>query len=1598
MAQSHLAETLPQAGGDARQNAEAKRLGVAFDIWRARLLDLTKRNRALNFRPTKVSTITVIDEKPAEVFRLLVGESRAFTFRPMLASRQAGTGTPAATSVTEGTLSAAVQGEEGALPFVPYGSYQRHDLAERHTDTVLQCQATPEALDVGLRRLDELHRTSLEEQGVNTLFLALGFLKYKEISTADTFLRAPLILVPVRLERTGARTGFRLLATDEEPLVNPSLVEYLKRIHRIMQFPVLPEPGDGDGSIDLLPFFEDVQRAVSGQVGWEVTEAIVLATFTFQKLVIFKDLEANQPTFRDHPLVRRVVLKEGIVERDLPEEIRNLDLDRDYPAETKDLVVDADSSQLRAIAAVERKHDLVIHGPPGTGKSQTITNIIASALGAGKRVLFVSEKMAALDVVHRRLAEAKLGEFCLELHSNKASKAVVIDGLRHALVASGSAGAGAPSSGRAVADARSQLNEYAAALHARRTELRCSVYEAVGHYAAAFTARRVSYPGDPGQLTREQLDALEQRIRQAEATGREVDPVARNGWRESALQQVSEDLLTDIADTADEARAAAEVFQTEAGQFLSEFGLRGPSTVEEVESRASAADHLATAPGLPPTVLRDPQWATPPAVAVDLIELGRRTAALGKRLAAHYEMDALAALDLSTIPYIEEKLGGVFGFLAILNGRYRQIRRDWHGVLRPNVRVSILEQAAEFKSYQRWVADRASLNANPNGRAWFGKWWNGADSDWGKLASLVTWLQEFHRVVEELGPLSDRAYELGEKGGTGHSLPSAIRGTAKDLSQALGTLVRLVEWPAELFAARPVADIRARVVELQRDHPLGATWAAFVRAIRALDSTPVSPMAMLAYRGVLPPAELGRAFRRSLYASWLERVVPTEKVLADFSTAAHEDVRHRFRQLDEQLLTETQQRVVERLRGMSQSRYGSANNDHRAFLTREMARQRAHKPLRVTLREAGEAVAALKPCFLMSPLSVSQYLSPGVTFDLVVFDEASQLPTEDAIAAICRGKQLVVVGDPKQLPPTDFFAVQAEAVETELDEHGDPVLHETESVLEEFQAAGVHQAHLEWHYRSAHESLIQFNNEQFYGNRLVVFPSAAADGPELGLQFIHLPEGRYVGAGVNPVEAERVADEVIAHFRTAPDLTLGVGTFNQRQQMAILDALERRRRADPSLEPCFARDGHEPFFVKNLENIQGDERDVIFLSITYGPRADGTINHNFGPLNREQGGRRLNVLVSRARRRMCVFSSLRAGDIDLARAATAGPRLLRDFLLFAETGRMMQRGTPTGVVDSPFEAEVASALEGLGYVVDPQVGVGSYRIDLGVRLRERPGQYVAGIECDGAAYHSAPCARDRDRLRQAVLERRGWTILRVWSTDWFRDRRGSIERLGAALTDLSGQMLDRRGPVMPTVPGTSTATNTPPAAPQAPARRYCRPQFMPHRKASLASTPPGTLISAPDAQVASVVAQIVAQEGPMHREDVIDRVLAAWGHERRGARLLESVEAGIQKAHRQEKVTSDGAFLSNGGPVVPRDRSEYDVGAERVPLTELATAIRQVLQAGAVMPEVDLLTEVREAMGLVRTNAGEAALSEALQVVIQAGHAVYSPAGLRARG
>ena len=710
----------------------------------------------------------------------------------------------------------------------------------------------------------------------------------------------------------------------------------------------------------------------------------------------------------------------------------------------------------------------------------------------------------------------------------------------------------------------------------------------------------------------------------------------------------------------------------------------------------------------------------------------------------------------------------------------------------------------------------------------------------------------------------------------------------------------------------PVGELSAWAARRADDVHRLQEWLKFGAHVAKAQEFGLQPLLAELVRKTLSVDDARGAFLSRFYRAWLDAAHAQDEALRRFDADDHERAIEEFRTLDRESVRYAPARIRQRLLS-DPARPSAASGDapgtsELGALLREVNKKGRHLPLRHLFARTPTLLRRLKPCLMMSPLAVSTYLDADeIRFDLVIFDEASQVRPYEAISAIYRGDQLVVAGDQKQLPPTNFFARTVGGDDLSSDPDGAPEdsLTDYESILDVCCTLGLPRRRLRWHYRSRREPLIAFSNRHFYDNDLVSFPSAHDVDGSPAVRFEYLAEGRWLsgaGGGYNRVEARRTAELVFEHFRDHPDRSLGVIAFSRRQQLAVLDELEKMRGDDPSMEAFFDESRDEAFFVKNLENVQGDERDVIFLSVAYGPDENGRVAMRFGPLNQKGGERRLNVAVTRARAAMTVVSSLRALDIDLGRTDAVGARLLRAYLDFAERGPEALRSEITADggrdYDSPFEREVAEELTRRGMVVHRQVGCGGFRIDLALMDPDAPGRYVLGVECDGAAYHSSATARDRDRLRQAVLESLGWRICRVWSTDWAHNPSRQVDRVLAAFAAA------REAPVAPGPEPPLSESVSPDADRQ-------RPDAVSEDTPSTVRMPPPPQYKAiddvPRSTIQEFLLDALARFGATDEADLVQTVARRLGFQRTGPRIRARLAGCIEDLAREGKVGRTGA-------------------------------------------------------------------------------------------
>ena len=1518
---------------------------------RRELLDLGLRNPLLNYRLLKARGLEVINERPVEIYRMLVRDGFTFTFLPSDDSH------PSATKPDGQEVSEEDGGELAEDP---------DDRGDgRYTDRYLQTSLELKALQRRLLATHHAATSSIEEQGVNTLFLALGMLQWRAADESSEFHRAPLLLVPVELVRSNARERFHLKYTGDEIGSNICLAELLKQEFGLQY----PDPPDSD-ELDIPRYFKAIQNALVSQQGWSLDpNTIVLGFFSFAKFLMYRDLDPatwpNKNALVEHPLAMALLGSETLEGDPSPYSDSGF-LDA-QPTPEAFHVVDADSSQTLALMDAADGRSMVIQGPPGTGKSQTIVNLIAGAVAAGKRVLFVSEKMAALIVVKRRLDAVGLGGACLELHSNKTSKKSLIEELKRTRQIECPRLQRSPSDLAALKDARGRLNEYCAAVNA---PVAATSQTPRGLYAqllrtqdslAPVEAPDLALPGATAWNDVEaarygsQVQTLQQKLNRCGipkqhpfwGTGLKVFLPTQHSSVRQALLHASEALNE----------------MDRCGVDLAEdLGVRKPETKDEAEGVHAACLRLLEAPPMEGLDRRRPEW---------LIETGfiRSTLRAGERYSAiHAEWDnqllseAWHSANLATAGTQLDQIGA--HWWHFLSAKWRaarsEVRARFNGPApRSNeILIRAVAEIEESRQIDSLLNSAAGMMADL-----FRDGWKQEQSDWSSLKKQFEWISSTAADVNQgalpgwcldapLGPavctrLKPKVVALGE--------------ALKNAGVAVQSLSAALRWDAvvaETTWKDPIVGVRARWETMASRVADLEALVAYNQAAEECRASGLSAVADVADSWSAAADHLSNLFDRGWASRLVEFAFGERPVLAQFDGVLHEQTVHQFCQLDRRHIEGTRALVAqEHVRRLPTA---STSAGQMGILLREFEKKARFIPIRKLMEKAGNAIQAIKPVFMMSPLSIANFLPAGsVDFDLVVFDEASQVRPADSLGAIMRGRQAVVVGDSKQLPPTSFFDAMV-STESESDDDESPT-NDIESILGLFCSRGAHQRMLRWHYRSRHESLIAVSNHLFYDDKLLVFPSPDQERRELGLLYHRLENAFYDRSRTrtNPVEAKTIAEAVIAHARkelrkpVGKRLTLGVAAFSVAQMDAIDAEVEVLRRANPSCEEFFSCLPYEPFFVKNLETVQGDERDVIFISIGYGRTAEGYLGSSFGPLNRSGGERRLNVLISRARCRCEVFTSLGPEDIDLSRTSAVGPSALKTFLTYAASGQL---DVPTQSVrdpDSAFEEQVLGALTRNGYTVHSQVGCAGFFIDLAVVDPARPGRYLLGIECDGASYHSARSARDRDRLRQAVLEGLNWRIHRIWSTDWFRSPEREVQRTIAAIEAAKEPPIppDARGESVPRPIHEKPMTPQPPATPNViPIVSGTTPAGIPkYEFAKLNLRFHDELYLIHPSELAQWLSEVVAVEGPVHWLEAARRVANAGGVQRIGNRIQDAFKRACRLGCSSGLFTMGNGFLwrdKDQQPIV-RDRSDLFPSMKKIEYIapeEIGFAIEQVIR------------------------------------------------------
>ena len=1295
--------------------------------WERKLLDLSLRNMLINMRMTK--SVVPLLASDVSVLEDALSDGEEFQVMP----RPAEMGLP-----KDGVYIEMLSN---------LGTFEDYiNLESKHHR--LHSLYNEKELNSSLTKIYRSAKTSMEENGASTLYLALGLLRWFE-GKSEVPRYAPVVMIPIEIVRKSAKKGYAMHMRDEDAQINITLLEFLKQNYDIHINGLTPPPEDEHG-LDIPRIFAIIRKAVMSLSMWDVVEVGLIGNFSFSQFVMWNDIHNNHKFLENSKIVTS--LMNGAVQWDC-------EIPEDIDKQSAYLPVAVDASQLRAINMAAEGVSFVLHGPPGTGKSQTITAMIANALTKGKTILFVAEKMAALEVVQKRLASLGIGDFCLELHSNKATKKAVLDQLKHGLeIDQTGKRTEYQSKIEDIRKIRSELDAYAQALHKRRSFGK-SVRELMDIYET-IPEQNVMIPFDHNDvktLTESELDhqkyALERLIAAGNGIGHPHDHPLSSIHSTAYSQQMKFQLQQDIV----EYQKSLEELKNITDEFVKESGLDLPVT--------------------------EKQWMDLYEQVKNILELEKVPEFL--RTSQNIEKDFSAPeIYLMKKQQFDQKKAD---FLDKWNENFLQMD------------MSLYQQKFEKASTKFFGKGRAlsALTSELQAFAAFSVETNRIPV---YLSDIIFYQKEEKELNEMRQTLSYDWIQLLEQYPTLEEL-QAFKSCTKEQLQSVGSVLKdridLTKGNAQglitifdqmQLRQKKVVDLLDLRFEDENENWLDQRqkvctdilenvesikdWITYLKCDKECREKGLAPVCD-AYKNGIPNDQLLVIYLRSIYQAIILSVIENDPVLNGFTGISFNEKIMQFKKMDEEFMELTRHEMVYQLTSQLPSSQDSVEiNKELNILRRAISSNGRGISIRSLFEQIPEVLTKLCPCMLMSPISAAQYLqAENDLFDIVIFDEASQLPTCKAVGVLARAENAVIVGDPNQMPPTSFFAGNM-VDEDNLD------IEDLDSILDDCLALGMPSAYLRWHYRSRHESLIAFSNQEFYENSMLTFPSVNDRERRVRLRKIDgfFDRGK---TRVNVNEAKAIVEEIKKRYQD-PQLrkqTIGVVTFNISQQTLIEDMLQEEYQQDVKFDQ-WANTGEESLFVKNLENVQGDERDVILFSVAFGPNAEGKMSLNFGPLNKNGGWKRLNVAVSRARSEMIVFTSMTADMINLKRTKAKGVEALKDFLEFAQKGQLQSENIEENMEERQGIMEhICQTLNEHGYKYQISVGHSKFKIDIAVMNPYNEEEYLLGIMLDGESYRQSSNTKDREVAQISVLKGLGWDIYRIWTMDWWDNKEKELKKL-----------------------------------------------------------------------------------------------------------------------------------------------------------------------------------------------------------------------------
>lgn len=1514
-------------------------------IWERKLLDFSLRNSLLNFRVTK-NALQLLTADLAELEDRLSDKD---DFRVMEIPSEW------TVSLRDAKMFA-IENDRDLIK-----SIATEEFKSKRIRTFLD----EKELDTALKSLYRSAKTSMEENGSNTLFLALGFLRWFESDLSEKPRYAPIVLIPIDIVRNTRNKGYVIRSRQEEPQVNITLLEYLRQDHELNIEGLDPLPQDEHG-IDLPLIFNTVRQAVMGKKRWNVEKLAFVGLFSFGQFVMWNDLRSRSDELKQNKVVSSLI--DGKLSW-APEthSITAENIDKEISLRDMAIPMSADSSQLVAISEAAKGKSFVLHGPPGTGKSQTITNMIANALYNGKTVLFVAEKMAALNVVQKRLESIGLDPFCLELHSNKTNKTSVLTELNKALEVGRIK---SPEEYEETADRaynlRTELNYIISALHEKR-EYGSSLYESITLYERNFSEKgKLTFDRNAlSQASKKDIVLWDDLVRRYSIAAAEL-----GDYKTHPLKDV--DLCTYSLETRDE-------FQSDSASLIQQIDGAQPDyeklcswldcTQSGDKATVSALLGIAEAFEAQGILLCDlllsPNYD---GISAHI----RQLAQTGKSYNQHY-----SALS-------EEFEAAVFDYSADdAKLRWKQAEASWflpkliaQGKLVKELKLYAKNPSAVTKSEICGIYERLSLLNSEKKTLMeipaeisclLSGMIMGTQTDWNAVENA---LNKSDSLREACRHIPDVALEKAI-----HTVISAGWNDAvHDAKERISALVLSIDTYTEKFmidmsdtekSAQWLSCVKQRA-EIHRDN------AEHLRAMTAFNQIDAKLIeaglenVSSAYRSGLISAEnITAAYICNLNYGLALMTINSDEKLKVFHGKNYDDLITQYKQAIENYQRLTMQELAARLSAKIPSPgTASAATSEMGILKRAIKSNGRMLSLRRLFDQIPNLLRRLCPCMLMSPISVAQYIDPAFPkFDLVIFDEASQLPTSEAVGTIARGENVIIVGDPKQLPPTNFFS------SNRIDEENSDK-EDLESLLDDCLAVSMPQEYLKWHYRSRHESLIAYSNMKYYDNKLYTFPSPNDLVSEV--KIVH-PEGFYDKGKTkqNKAEAQAVVDEILRRLsdeRLRND-SIGVVTFSSVQQNLIDDMLCEEWAKHPELEELDQK-SFEPIFIKNLENVQGDERDVILFSVGYGPDRNGNVSMNFGPLNRDGGWRRLNVAISRARKEMIVYSVLRPEQIDLSRTRSEGVAGLKGFLEFAERGKtsVTQRAGVSQSSGDRLVEEIAADIADMGYQVKCNIGCSEFKMDIGIVNPKNTETYLLGILLDGDNSRQAATARDRFVLQPDVLKGLGWSVIRIWTLDWLDNREHVLRSIKEYIESIPEEQALQTAAAKPKAFASVTFEKEEASAEKLSAgRAYVSAQLEAQGNSEDFYLPENK------EKIREAAFHIISEEAPVSKKLLMKKVLNAWGISRGGSRVEGIFSEALNGLPIQTTSDEGRIFIWNADQHPDKyegfrldDQECGRRSMDDIPSEEIKNAMTEVLTEQISLSKTDLIRETAKKFGFSR--------------------------------